>query len=515
MKLMTKISFIILLLSLTSGFTHLEFSNSEKQFPCIDSIERLNYKIQNENSLVPTRNTISTPVKSIHSNMITKHSQDNNQIKSGENRSFWACNLETSEYYQLNASILAEGEHSCIYMEEDCIRELGESYAIEQAENLKNEFDQVIFPSITNLAGHPNGTLGDIDNDPRIVILLSRNHANYYSQVNEIIHAFSNQCEMFYIYYRMFERDWFFPTIAHEFHHLIWFNNEMDEPPFTLEALAQYATYHAGYLDPYNNIVPHATWFFPHPEDSPLYVSSNIDYGSGYLFAFYIAEHYGVNILRELIKEPSDGPHGIETTLQDAGYNITFNELYLNWITALTIDETGFQNKLYGFEGIDARMTSYESVYEFPYLSGMISLNSYGFHIHKIDSPPDNFLVQIEKSAVHVIGVSLAVRDKFGWQVQKTLHDEGHSKIIEGFKGNLIEEAYLIISYMLAETPIAPMERGLECPSTEIKISILEGQIQSSQSSVSTVSSPGFRIIIVISSLIFGILCLRNRKNLR
>ncbi|MFX0079037.1 MAG: hypothetical protein ACFE8O_07335 [Candidatus Hermodarchaeota archaeon] len=399
----------------------------------------------------------------------------------GYQRTFWVYDFTASFFYEVTATLLAIGEYSLVFMENSCITELGELVAIGKTETIRDEFDSTIYPRITDLAGHPNGTLGDIDGDPRIVILLA-NCAHYYSERNELPFDYSNLCEMIYIHYRIQLMN----VVAHEFHHLIWFNNEWDEPQFTLEALAQYAMYYAGYLEPYHNLAPQVANFLPHPEESLLYwnmyneggMNAVIDYGSSYLFAFYIAEQYGVEILRNLITEPADGPHGIEAVLQTAGYDITFNELYLNWITALTIDEPGFCNSLYGFENLDARITQYIPVSMLPLLNQSISLRYYGFYIHKLQYPPDNFTIQIKKSSNQTIGVSIASHDAFGWHIYQNLHDEEDTLIADSVMGNRIDVAFIITSYMLNHTPttIRSDDIGLG-PLTDIDISIISTPI--------------------------------------
>ncbi|MFX0170194.1 MAG: hypothetical protein ACFE89_12710 [Candidatus Hodarchaeota archaeon] len=420
-----------------------------------------------------------------HTFQLSKVKQDQFDRKDfqevGYQRSFWIYDFTASFFYEVNATLLAKGEYSLVFMETNCITELGELAAIGKTETIRDEFDSTIYPRITDLAGHPNGTLGDIDGDPRIIILLS-NCANYYSERNELPLEYSNQCEMIYIHYRIPVVN----VVAHEFHHLIWFNNEWDEPQFILEALAQYAMYHAGYLEPHHNLAPQVSAFLPHPEESLLYwnmyndggVSAVIDYGSSYLFAFYIAEQYGVEILRNLITEPADGPHGIEAVLQTAGYDITFNELYLNWITALTIDELGFCNNLYGFENLDARITRYYPVNGLPLLNQTISLRYYGFHIHKLQSPLENFTVQIRKSSNQTIGVSIALHDAFGWHIYQNLHDEEGSIITDIFMGNRIDVAYIITSFMSNRTPTTTRSHDLGLgPLTYIEISIITAPI--------------------------------------
>ena len=102
------------------------------------------------------------------------------QYETVENRDFWACNFIQEEYYIVHSQLLAVGDHCYIYMDEDCIAVLGEESVMVRVEDICNEFDEVIYPRIIDLAGHPNGTMGDIDGDPRIFILFNKYH-NYYS----------------------------------------------------------------------------------------------------------------------------------------------------------------------------------------------------------------------------------------------------------------------------------------------------------------------------------------------
>jgi len=300
---------------------------------------------------------------------------------------------------------------------------------------------------------------------------------------------------MFHIYYKTW-----IPTIAHEFHHLIWFNNEMDEPHFTLEALAEYAMYYADYLAPYDNLVPQVGNFLYHPEDSLLYwnMLNSTDYGSAYLFAFYIAEHYGVSILRDLITEPEDGSHGIELVLQRAGYNITFNELYLNWITALTIDELGFGNKLYGFESIDVRVSRYTTV-EGPLINDKVKLYYYGFHVHKIQSPSNEFKIEIRKDLDKTVGISIVYHDILGWHIYQNLNNKETNLIIDNISGSEIDEFYLITSYIFDQTPPLPPENGLG-PFTYIEVII--DYITKDSIIPFLVISGNFSLIVIILVLI-------------
>jgi hypothetical protein len=525
--LILQIFFIISLLPLSSIFSVgeptslVQYSQGQTKPKLLDfkecSILQHSNRDQQNHKLLASQNT----------QKVSK-SMDTHEV--GSQRSFWIWDFTALIFDEIDATILTIGKYCYIYMENSCVSELGESVAIAQSEAIGDEFDNTIYPRVTDLAGHPNGTLGDIDGDPRIVILLCHEPICYYSQRNEQILNYSNQCEMFYIYSDLFKWGYerLFSAIAHEFHHLIWFNNEMDEPQFILEALAEYAMYHSGYLGSSDNLSSRTPFFLEHPEDSLLHFNIDsengltraIDYGGGYLFAVYIAEHYGVDILRNLITEPADGPHGIENLLNAAGYNITFNELYLNWITAITIDELGFQNNLYGFENLNARISKYDIVQELPIVNNTISLRYYGFHIHKLESPPDNFTLKIKKALNRTIGVSIAFYDTFGWHVYQNLHREEGTQVTDHLQGDSIDVAYLITTYMCNQTPIVTRPNYGLGALTNLEISIIQTPTNTSNTT-NTTSIPlttilgipfGSIVVLVVSVLSTNFLLRKKRK---
>jgi hypothetical protein len=396
----------------------------------------------------------------------------------GEQRTFWLQNFTDFTHYQEQATLLGTGEYSAVFITNTCISMFGESAAIRFAEDICEEFDATIYPRITDLAGHPNGTLGDIDGDPRIVILVSSNWVSYYSQYNELpaspSNPYSNECEMIYIYHWT----WWLPTIAHEFHHLIWFNTEMDEQQFALEGLATYAEYHAGYLERYENLEIRVPDFLAHPEDSLLYwngfgeagLPSAIDYGGAYLFTFYLAEKYGVDILRALIAEPSDGPEGIEATLHAAGHLISFNDLYVDWMTACTLDELGFGNNLYGYEALDARIHT-NLLTPIPNYLHILTLRYYGIQAYGVIVPSDASSLQIHKAVNTTIGLSIAVHDTSGWQIQQQILPEGLTSFTASIVGAGIDEAYIIATFLAQATPPGHREYGLG-PTTTIQLQL-------------------------------------------
>ena len=372
----------------------------------------------------------------------------------GDNRSFWAVDYDEDVYYVIDAYLLAIGNYCYIYIEDSVITILGEEEAADRAELYKNEFDINIYPRVTDIAGDPNGTLGDIDGDPRIYILIMENRWSCYRQTNEIEAPYSNMCEMVYICYRTNN---VLNCITHEFHHLVWFNYEFDEVHFILEGLAEYATYYAGYI-PEHNKSARVSYFLNDPNNSLIYFDIEPeDYGASYLLAFYLAEQYGEQFLRDLVQHEDDGALGLETALKDAGHNISFNDLYMDWMTALAIDEESFEDDRYCLRNIDATIQDYTTIDSIPYQNDNVPLYCYGSKIFKIQSPPDKFSIEITQQADGIVGLSIAYRDAYGWHVQQ-MKKQGH--VILNVSGDSIVIAHIVVSYMFAETPSGNIDFG-------------------------------------------------------
>ncbi|MFW9793018.1 MAG: hypothetical protein ACFFEE_01850, partial [Candidatus Thorarchaeota archaeon] len=361
--------------------------------------------------------------------------------------SFWALNFDSMEHYIVDAHLLAIGDLCYIYFDDLAISIIGEAEATSRAETYRDEFDSNIYHRVADLAGSPDGTLGDVDGDPKVYILIVEHYQSYYRQSNEVEGEYSNMCEMVYICYRTTNP---VNTITHEFHHLVWFNNEFDEVHFVLEGGAEYATYHAGYLST-NNQTVRVPYFLNDIDDSLIYFEIEPqDYGACYLLAFYLAEQYGVQFLSDIVQHEYDGALGLETALEEAGHNISFNDLYLDWMAALTIDEEGFADDRYCYRDMDAIIQDYSPIETLPYQDDSVQLYCYGSKVYRLTSPPDCFRVELSQPADDVAGLSVAYRDTHGWHVQQTQEED--TAVVQ-VTGDSIEIAHVIASYLYAETP--------------------------------------------------------------
>jgi uncharacterized repeat protein (TIGR02543 family) len=149
-------------------------------------------------------------------------------------------------------------------------------------------------------------------------------------------------------------------TLAHEFQHMIYFDqhyNEGIEGTYTWlnEALSQAAEYVTGYTD------NHLAWIrsFLHGGWQGLsltyWTSSN--YGYGAIFIRYLIDQFGESVIKEMCSTANVGIHAVEMATGQS-----FNTIFSNFLRALVIDGTG---------------DSLDSAYEFQTLD-LLSLQSTG-----------------------------------------------------------------------------------------------------------------------------------------
>ncbi len=378
-----------------------------------------------------------------------------------EVQSFWiVTDFSTVTYGTISATLLAIGDNSYIYVTSSIISSVGTETARSRAVAWRDEFENKIYPNNLLYFGHPDGNLGDIDTDPHVTVLLaplSADVAGYFDPNNERSGETSNNREMVYVDYE-YNR---YSVLAHEFQHLIHYNYDPHEYWWVDEGCAEYSAYLNGYTLA-TNLTEFARDYFQHnPEDSLLYWnyyeagSENVrsDYGGAYMFIFYLAEKYGTEAIRNLVSETFGGPLGIENTLDGLGFSIDFNELYLNWVTALNVDDPSFGGGLYGFENLDIAI-DYELISIFPNTKTDKLNRFYGMYVAKLVSPGDFMLLEITPPGSYSLGISVALHDINGWSITQNILDTDISVLING---TLVDTIYIITSIVTSITPTIPL----------------------------------------------------------
>ena len=121
-------------------------------------------------------------------------------------------------------------------------------------------------------------------------------------------------------------------TLAHELQHLLHWGSDRNEETWVNEGLSGYAEAVAGFPEADPAAVPA---FLGRPETSlTTWRGLARNYGATYLFAAYLAERHGPDLIRALVAEPADGIAGVDRALERVGAEDRFVDAWSGWVAA-------------------------------------------------------------------------------------------------------------------------------------------------------------------------------------
>lgn len=259
-----------------------------------------------------------------------------------------------------------------------------------QVDKLKAEFDSNIYPVATDFFGTPDSLNGSNSPLPGMVGLPE----NYYESKDgsdKVImlvdnvrdEGWNNPSYPFFVagfFWQTLENytdrniitidtnSWetrlestFFGTTIHELQHLIQADNDGAEETWLNEGMSTFSEFLGGYGHGEGSI----NFYLDHPENSLVNWDEHgtaatgpetiADYGQVYLFTLYMYDKFGQEFIRELATDgATQGMASVDKVLEDYGTNKTFTELYQDFMTALTLDDSSISPD-YNFDSIDLR----------------------------------------------------------------------------------------------------------------------------------------------------------------
>lgn len=217
--------------------------------------------------------------------------------------------------------------------------------------DLAKHFDLEIYPKMTDAFG--SEWKPGIDGDYKITILfhqMKNEAAGYFRTIDEyptIQAPGSNEREMIYLNTEVFNHSYPESYIAHEFMHLITFNQKnrqtgKDEDIWLNELRAEYVSTLLGYDAEYTatNLQNRVRNFIDYPND-PLaeWKGSVTDYGVISMFGQYLVEHYGINILRDSLSSQSVGLVSLDYALAKNNIKKNIAEVFTDWLIAISTND--------------------------------------------------------------------------------------------------------------------------------------------------------------------------------
>jgi hypothetical protein len=216
--------------------------------------------------------------------------------------------------------------------------------------DLGNEFESTIYPKTTSLYG--SEWIPGIDKDSKITVLfypMKESARGYFRNIDEyekIVAPGSNQREMLYLNANNIKSIFINECLAHEFVHLIEFNQKeraysVNDDVWLSEARAEYIITYLGYNNKENSYLKQRiNSFLERPTDSLTEWESELyDYGIVNVFTHYLVEKYGVEILSESLKTNKTGVESIDYVLSRLGKSKTFKDIFTDWSLAVYLND--------------------------------------------------------------------------------------------------------------------------------------------------------------------------------
>ena len=276
--------------------------------------------------------------------------------------------FDTTERTAVSASLVKISDRLYFYIEKswwDSQSLAKKNEILTTLDGLSNEFDSNIYPTLTSDFGTEWSP--GIDNDSRVTILFEQMNSaegGYFREADEydkLQIPDSNSREMFYLSLDRIDDSRLKMFLAHEFVHLITFNQKnrifkVEDETWLNEARADYSSTILGYDNKYDGseLQQRVKDFAENPTDSIAeWTGTKYDYASVSLFTNYLVEHYGVNVLMDSLKSKYVGIDSVNYALQKTGSKDNFGQVFTNWTIASVLNDCSIdQNYCYSNQNL-------------------------------------------------------------------------------------------------------------------------------------------------------------------
>ncbi|MFQ5614181.1 MAG: hypothetical protein ACE5H9_18825 [Anaerolineae bacterium] len=282
----------------------------------------------------------------------------------GDTETFWVGDLAsgTPEHFQARATLVHISQHAYWWVAD------GVDLDLDAIRRSAEVFENQTYPTNRQFFGS-EWTPG-VDNDPHVYIFLGHvpGVGGYYSSSDEyssLVNEFSNEHEMFFINARSLApgNSFFDGILAHEFQHMIHWHQDRNEPVWVNEGLSELAFLLNGFK---NDQKMQA--FLGGPDLQLNTWTSLTDarsksiahYGASYLFMVYFLERFGEEVMKAVVASPANGEAGFEAGLAEAGLNLTFDDVFADWLVANVLNDPSLAGGRYGYRAVDLAPLRFE-----------------------------------------------------------------------------------------------------------------------------------------------------------
>lgn len=291
----------------------------------------------------------------------------------GTERTFNILNIDSNTVSQINAELLAVGDHAYFWFDTGPGSDQPDSSTLQL---VADEFDE-IYEDVVFYFGQ-EGQPG-IDGDLRVHVVNASpvvlcdvtldtmsfcGLSGYFSAADGLpveVDGNSNELDMFVMNVTDFGPGYYLSVLGHEFRHMIEDHYDVGDWDWEVEGSATLAMDLLGIEE---GAAQRANWFLGEPDQQlnswPRDGSSTPGYGQGFLMNRYLFDRLGVDVYRQFATSPLPGFFAIDAVAQANGLDVTAESLWLDWLVALAIhdDPAAPQEYQFGTSGLDtAAMT--------------------------------------------------------------------------------------------------------------------------------------------------------------
>ncbi len=275
----------------------------------------------------------------------------------GTQKSFWVLDTDNNRNFQVQTILQYATEHLYFWVE------AGLPFDRDALRMLAETFESQIYPTNREFFGS-EWTPG-VDGDPHLYVVYARGLGNsvagYFSTNDEyppILSEYSNAHEMFLLNAdkMQLDQEFAYGVLAHEFQHMIHWNQDRNEDTWMSEGMADLAMLINGYgiggadysyaADP---DIQFTSW--------PVEPAGRLPYyGGSFLYLTYFLDRFGEQATRKLASHPENGLASVDKTLAELaitdpenGQAITADDLFADWSVAFFLRDEQVEDGRYNY----------------------------------------------------------------------------------------------------------------------------------------------------------------------
>ncbi len=172
-------------------------------------------------------------------------------------------------------------------------------------------------------------------------------------QYSTAVNPYSNQRPMLYVSLQATSlgSDRYYATIAHELQHMSLWHADRNEDAWLSEGLSELAAHVNGYATGREAIYARQPDIqLTTLQHDPGVVDAH--YAAAFLFVAYFYERFGATAVQALVQQPENGAAGFNAVLAELGTEMTFDDLFSDWLVASYLNGIGRQEGVYAYQKV-------------------------------------------------------------------------------------------------------------------------------------------------------------------